>query len=124
MKKLFFVILITVIVIMLTGCDTLLPYGRYYRVLVQHNTDWQTKDETMSIHVEETGIGTLTICINGMEYEYSLYDLYNTMNAYDKEGKPCEEWIVFYHRDWFSARVYVSNHFEKGTKIKFYRVDE
>lgn len=124
MKRFVFAVLVIAIVFSLTACDSLLPYGRNHRILLQENTDWQTKDGTMSIHVVETGMGQLTVCIDGVEYEYSLFSLYNNMIAYNEDGKVCEEWTVFYHRDWFSIRVYVSNHFEKGTKIKFYRVDE
>ena len=124
MKRFVFAVLVIVIVFSLTACDSLLPYGRKHRILIQENTDWQTKDGTMSIHVVETGMGQLTVCLDGIEYEYSLYSLYDTMTAYDDKGKPCEEWVVFYHRNWFSAKVYGSDHFEKGTKIKFYRVEE
>lgn len=124
MKRLIPVVLIVVIVIGLSGCDTILPYGRIYNIFPQHNTNWQTKDGTMSIHIEENGVGRLIVDFNGEQHEYELHGLYATMNAYDEEGKLSEEWYAFYHRNWFSAKIHDSDYFEEGTKIKFYRVDE
>lgn len=125
MKRIVFTVFIAAIVIVLAGCGTLLPYGREYRIFAQRNTDWVSEDGTMSIHVEEDGLGTLRMSVDGEEYEYRLGGLYSTIDVFDDEShESVEWWDVFYHRNWFSAKVHDSDYFEEGTKLKFYRVDE
>ena len=126
MKKIFAVVLCVLILVGLTGCDTIFPYGREYSIFGQINTDWISEDGNITIHVNEDGMGDMVLFSDDIGYVCG--GLYNNIYVYevDDDGvhSQIERWHAYYSQDGFSITVEESQFFEKGTEIKFYKVEE
>lgn len=110
--------------ILLTGCDSFLPYGRVFDIFKRDGTNWVSEDSNINIHINEDGSGDIELLIGDEKYNYTFHGLFNRVYIVDETGHRMDHWKVFCFPNSFRVKVEKSEFFEAGTKIKFYRIDE
>ena len=130
MKKI--VILLVALSILLTGC-----YKSWLgkRPCDQPNSKWMSEDQSMYFEMDESGIGTGYLLLNGETVEFLfMCDIATKIMLYAPEAidrlglYPEETYEIwsgsFDQADSFSATVKQTTFFTVGQELKFYRMDE
>lgn len=130
MKKI--VILLVALSILLTGC-----YKSWFgkRPCDQPNSKWMSEDQSMYFEMDESGIGTGYLLLNGETVEFLfMCDIATKIMLYAPEAidrlglYPEETYEIwsgsFDQADSFTATVKQTTFFTVGQELKFYRMDE
>lgn len=100
----------------------------------QPNTNWATKDKTISFSIDKNGSGNGKIVIDGETVDIYIaigpatqIDIYPIENVSGDNtyGNYIEHWIGNFNRsNKFTATVKKTTYFEVDEKLTFYRIDD